>query len=442
MRRYTVAVVAVSAAAGLWWALAGWMPRGAERFYLLAMPLLLALLVILDPSWALVLRNQGRSAALYFCVVLLACVGYSGFLSYKLTPAGLGSLWRRISIAEALAAAYFLITLKLLLTGFLTLFRRPLTRQLDRLLGPAAEPAARFAWARPVARNVLTEGPLLLLILPFCLAVLYVHRLKVPNAITPQEAFGRSFEEAAFTTTDGLTIRGWFIPAKEPSARTVVICHGLGANRANFLPFVTVSDALQANSLLFDFRGHGESNGHTVSYGHWEKLDVLAAIDYLRTQRPEQAREVVGLGISMGTAGLVYAAAEVDPPLRAIILDSAFASAIELTDSVLFVFPSPIRPALTAPGVPIASLHAGCWLPDVRPIDRIDRVRAPLLFVHAGDDHLIPCRHSERLYEKALEPKFLWISDTGGHGSSLRGTSEYLQRVSALLSIPRPGLPD
>lgn len=186
---------------------------------------------------------------------------------------------------------------------------------------------------------------------------------------------------------------------------------------------------------MFDFRGHGESDGHTVSLGYHEKQDVLAAVTYLRRERPEQSRELIGLGISMGSAALVRAAAEVEPPLDAVILDSAFTSALELTSSVLAVFPSSIQPLLTAPGIPLASLHAGCPLQEIRPVDQVAHLRAPVLFIHSRDDILIPATHAVQLHANALEPKMLWISPTQGHASSLsESEAEYLGQVVRFLS--------
>jgi pimeloyl-ACP methyl ester carboxylesterase len=281
---------------------------------------------------------------------------------------------------------------------------------------------------------VLVLAVLLGLGIPYLLSILYVHRFKVPNAKTPADYAGRSFEDVTFPTDDGLTLCGWFIPAEEPSERSLVICHGLGANRSMFLPYLGVGQVLRANVLMFDFRGHGTSDGHTVAFGGLERLDVLAAIRYLRTERPEQAREVIGLGISMGAASLTLAAAEAEPPLKAVILDSGFARAAELTDSVLAAFPDAVRPWLTLPGIPLASLHAGCWLPGVRPVDRIGALRAPVLIIHAAGDLLIPPAHAQRLYERAAEPRSLWITSSGGHGAALFGArEEYLRAVRQLL---------
>src|SRR5262249_45250580 len=147
----------------------------------------------------------------------------------------------------------------------------------------------------------------------------------------------------------------------------------------------------------------------TVSFGYYERQDVLAAVAYLRTQRPEQARTLIGLGHSMGSSALILAAAEVEPPFQAVIIDSGFAAAAELTDNVLAIFPAAVRPWLTMPGIPLASLEAGCWLPDVRPVEHIARVRAPVLIIHAQEDLLISPDHARRLYESAAAPKTLWI---------------------------------
>jgi len=213
-----------------------------------------------------------------------------------------------------------------------------------------------------------------------------------------------------------------------------VICHGIAVNRSTTLYHLPVADALNAHVLAFDFRGHGDSDGHTVTLGHRETLDVLAAVDYLRTHRPQQCRELFGMGVSMGTSGLIRAAAEIDPPFQGLVIDSGYASAVELTDYVVGEFPPVVRPFLTVPGVPLASLEAGCWLPDVRPIDRISHVRAPVLFIHARGDHIIPVSHGERLFAEAVEPKELWIADTEFHTAAFAvARSDYLRRVRQLV---------
>ena len=121
----------------------------------------------------------------------------------------------------------------------------------------------------------------------------------------------------------------------------------------------------------------------------------------------------------MGSSALVLAAAELEPPFDAIIVDSGFAAATDLADNVLGQFPAAIRPAMSAIGIPMASLEAGFDLWEVRPVDCIGKVRSRVLIVHATGDGLIPVAQARRMYEQAHEPKRLQIIDKVQHGGVL-----------------------
>ena len=425
MRRW-FAVIALLLASVLAWSLLGFCVHGAsERFYLLLPPVLLALLLVRAPGGWARLRPHVRPLLTYVAGLLALCTAFGLIVVAGFRPAVSATTFWNV-VVELSIAVYFLMAVMLLLGAALA--------GVNRLVQAPAANGRKVLW------RLLPLALLVPLVFPYLIATLYVHRFKVPNADPSVVLAGRAFEDVRFTAADGLSLRGWFLPAVHgPSARTLLICHGIGANRSSFLPFVQVGDTLGANVLLFDFRGHGDSDGHTVSLGYHETLDVHAAIAYLRTERPEQACEIVGLGVSMGAAPLIRAAAELEQPLQGFILDSGFASAVELTDNVLTAFPAVVRPCLAGLGVPLASLDAGCWLPDVRPVDQIHRLRAPVMIIHAQDDSLIPADHARRLFEAAVEPKSLWIADTGDHCSAFGSRAEYLAHVSRLLTTPTAG---
>lgn len=414
-RRWALTAAVLLLAALAWWLLGFVIPHQTERFYLLVPPVSLALLAVHAVEPWREARTQARFMLAAFGLLWLGAAGFSLSVGMSTFP---DNPLLALSLPATAAWAYIIFAFLILAMALRGLCRAPLLWLADR---------TRLRRAAPYAIDAL----LMLLLLPLLLAVIYIHRFKVPNVPDDVQFAGWPRESVSFPTADGLTIRGWFFPAKAPSPRTLLLCHGLGANRSAITSYREVGAALDANVLMFDFRGHGDSDGHTVSFGYWEKLDVLAAIRYLRTQRPDQAREIVGLGISMGTASLIRAAAEVDPPLDAVILDSGYASAEEFTDSVLNFLPPRARPPVLFAGLPAASLSAGCRLPEVRSIDDVARLRAPVLFIHASDDELIPSSHSERLHIAAVAPKALWLTGPGGHGSSFfQAHSEYLRRVA------------
>ena len=432
MRRWLVVggTLVVIGIAWVW--LRSWPLANSEAFYVLLPPLYLVLYVEFAPAGWKGLIAQLPLALGYMASLVLFFLGYSYFMARTILPANPGAAFslRWFNFWEVTVGAYFLLAISLIMLSALA-FLRWLLRRLDLWLFPDEPSKGSKVSLRKFLLAVLPPLLLLILVLPYVQAALFIYRFKVPNPYSPKELIQRDSEDVEFKTEDGLTIRGWFLPTKSgQQSRTLIVCHGLGANRSNFLPYVQVGDALEANVLIFDFRGHGDSDGHTVTVGYWEKLDVLAAVKYLREKKPDRARQVFAIGISMGSAALIRAAAEVDSPLDGIILDSSFPSAQELTDNVLAQYPSAIRPFIAGPGVPLACLHAGCWLTEVRPIDDIARIRAPVLMIHDQGDRLMILENAQRLFNQALEPKKLWITRVGGHGGSFLGAKkDYLQTV-------------
>jgi pimeloyl-ACP methyl ester carboxylesterase len=401
-----------------WWGLHRWVVSGSERFYLVLIPSVLTLrYLVTTAGWVGLKPVLGRILVCYVAVALLAVAGLLLLGQLALLPAA------RVA-PEVLYCSWLATSAGFLVACAYTVLRRLLTA----------------VSARQVVARWLSLAVVFALAVPYLIGFLYVHRFKVPNRPDPQEATGRPCSDVAFATADGLTLRGWFFPCARPSRRTLLICHGLGANRSAFLGYLQVGDALGANILMFDFRGHGDSEGHTVTLGHQEALDVLAAGRYLRDSRSGEAKELIGLGISMGAASLTRAAAMAEPPFDALVLDSGFASAVDMTERILEVYPEAVRPWLTVPGIPLACLHAGCDLTAVRPEEAIGAVRCPVLILHAEQDELIPVSHARRLHARATEPKTLWVAPTGGHSSVLAGARpQYLQAVRRLVGPEADG---
>ena len=73
------------------------------------------------------------------------------------------------------------------------------------------------------------------LITSYVFAGIVLHSRRQPIVRTPQE-YGMPYEDVEFKSTDGLTIRGWFIPP--PSGKTdkvVILTHPMPMNRHGFL---------------------------------------------------------------------------------------------------------------------------------------------------------------------------------------------------------------
>ncbi|MEM7115071.1 MAG: alpha/beta hydrolase [Chloroflexota bacterium] len=135
--------------------------------------------------------------------------------------------------------------------------------------------------------------------------------VRTPVLRTPEE-YGMAYEEVEFETQDGVTIKGWFIPAN--SDKLIISNHFSPANvygfaghlegldfaggfEVNFLPRYKALHDAGYNVLAYSLRNHGES-GESESgvsgVGYFEWQEVLAAFEYARS-RPETANNEVSL---------------------------------------------------------------------------------------------------------------------------------------------------
>jgi pimeloyl-ACP methyl ester carboxylesterase len=309
-----------------------------------------------------------------------------------------------------------------------------LVRRLFKL--PDAADKARRTWKTRLA--YATPAVLLrLMLFPVLIAQGMTYRVKVIPSDTPRTLLGCDFEPVRFTTSDGLTISAWWIPAKRHTSRsttqpagwgerTVILCHGLGSNKANHLPLGRELVYAGYNLLAIDFRAHGESDGQICSFGDLERRDVLAAVGFLRTQRSANARRIALLGVSMGGAAALAAAGEETDDARAInavaVLSTydRFASAAEsLLSSRLG---SAIARPLVAAGIPLASMHAGTDPSSFAPSTAAARLSPrPLFVAHGRDDEMIPLVTGERLFAAASEPKTArWVGEWNGKQHVIR----------------------
>lgn len=279
----------------------------------------------------------------------------------------------------------------------------------------------------PLARISATA----LIFLPLFLSTVLTLRLKIGNSFTPETYAGMDYEEASFETSDGVTLHGWYIPSPRAES-TVVICHGLGANKGNFFEFVRLFYSQRHNALIFDFRGHGDSGGHTSGMGLLEHRDVLAAVRWLKRAHPEGARRVYGLGSSMGAAALLRAAVQ-DVEIEAVILDSCYASADLLARQHLGKLPV-IGDLYGRIMLTLLGAQLGESPSNLDPLSAITCLEGrPVLLIHAAEDRLIPAENLNLLYDAADEPKGKWLAP-GSHSNVLTADFDrYQDRVLAFL---------
>jgi dipeptidyl aminopeptidase/acylaminoacyl peptidase len=103
-------------------------------------------------------------------------------------------------------------------------------------------------------------------------------------------------EHISFTTEDGA---GIYADLYGTGDRGVVLAHGGRFNKESWQPQAEQLARAGLHVLAFDFRGFGKSHGQGDSnmFSAPMRLDVIAAVDYLRNKG---ARSVAVVGASFG----------------------------------------------------------------------------------------------------------------------------------------------
>jgi hypothetical protein len=238
--------------------------------------------------------------------------------------------------------------------------------------------------------------------------LLTVHPIRKVAEKTPQEQ-GLEYEEVTTTTEDGVRLHGWFVPAEGDARGSVVYFHSYGENRGQVLSLLAPLHKLGLNVLAFDFRGHGVSAGHTVTFGQREVHDVVAACAAARQQCPD--KPLVLVGVSYGAAVMLQALEHV-PDVKGAWVDSTFGRLSTVVERHFAFLPRVLQPGAAKFHHALVWLDVGVWGPDVNPIDSLANVRVPVYFCHGRSDPLTSFGEAKAVFESYGGPKWnYWIDN-------------------------------
>jgi fermentation-respiration switch protein FrsA (DUF1100 family) len=229
---------------------------------------------------------------------------------------------------------------------------------------------------------------------------------------TPRE-HGLAFEDVRVTAEDGIRLHGWYVPGSRPV--TVLWCHGNAGNISHRVENLRLlHDRLGVGTLLFDYRGYGESDGTPSEAGTYR--DARAYRAWLRQRT---SGRVVYFGRSLGAAVAAALAAE-DPP-AALVLETPFTSVRAMANATL-------------PG-------AG-YLFRTRydTLGTVGGIRAPVLVLHGDADEVVPFRHGQAVFEAAREPKWFFRIPGAHHNDTYAvGGGPYWDAWASFLASHVPG---
>ena len=251
--------------------------------------------------------------------------------------------------------------------------------------------------------------------------------------------------DSAHPNGPNIELAAWWIPA--PSASTgkcekcVVFLHGYADAKVGSIAWAPTWHSLGYNILALDLRAHGESGGRDVTAGFFERHDVNELLDRLRSIRPDQTRQLVLFGVSMGAA-VALASAALRDDLSAVVIDSPFAD-----------YRTAVRKHLNRSGMPtgvtatlaiwFAQLGSGAKFAAVRPLDLLADTPCPIMMSRGAEEDFITAEESRALDAAMLHRGYRfadvnWIVPGVGHLGALQADPHlYASKIEDFLKAER-----
>ena len=224
----------------------------------------------------------------------------------------------------------------------------------------------------------------------------------------------------------------------DDSSRAVVLVHGLDGSKLGqqVLNTASVYSGAGYGVLMFDLRGHGESEGKRTTLGYQEVQDVGEDLSWLQ-ERGFEPNKVVLHGWSMGGATVLRSAPGTG--VEAVVEESDYADLPLLLRDRLPESSS--LPSFFNPGIFLTAklfLDLDPWA--VRPKEdaaKLSEESVPLLIIHSTDDEVVPFEHAEMLAASYPDTEFWKVEGYGyveaySHPEYRQQLLDFLERVEAI----------
>lgn len=215
------------------------------------------------------------------------------------------------------------------------------------------------------------------------------------------------------TASDGTKV--FFDSYKRGHKNAVVIAHGFFNSKGAFL-LKQLGEELTSDydCIIMDFRGHGQTKG----LFYWTAKEYLDLQAVLETIRQRYGRVGV-IGFSLGGAISLITAAKFGlmDSLVSVSAPSAFRKiefhfwGLDIETDILFNLGKGKAGKGVRPGP--------FWLPKIKPVDVVTKIKTPVFYIHGDRDWLIRPWHAQALYDNTQSKKKLAIIKNGPHAEYL-----------------------
>ena len=222
--------------------------------------------------------------------------------------------------------------------------------------------------------------------------VLFAHFYSNRMIFLPQKpSYEHSSGIIKIHSENGVEISALYL-SNPNSEFTILFSHGNAEDLGDIRYFLEIMQIKGYSVFAYDYRSYGTSSGRPSEKNAYKDID--AVYEYLVNQLNVSADRIIAHGRSVGAAVAIDLASR--RKLAGLIVESSFVSAFRAVTRIRVI--------------PFDKFNN---------IDKIKKVKCPILMFHGKDDRIIGLWHSEKLFEAANKPKLKFWVDGAGHNNLL-----------------------
>ena len=254
-----------------------------------------------------------------------------------------------------------------------------------------------------------------------------------PSEIPTEHGLKNSTKTISIASEDGIKLSALITyTAQDTVHGSVILLHGIRGRKEHFQKISRQLNDQGFHAIAMDLRAHGESGGQYCTFGHFEKKDVSALIDYLIEK--EQMKNIGVWGQSLGGAVALQSLAH-DDRLAFGIIESTFNKFTNTVHNYTKYFAGFNVDFLTNDVINRAGRLAGFNPSKINPEEICKNIEQPIFIGHGGQDKRIPASWGRANYEavKSIKKEFVLV-DQAGHGNLWKlGGRAYMNRIFKFL---------
>lgn len=244
-------------------------------------------------------------------------------------------------------------------------------------------------------------------------------------------------EHVSILSFDGLSLKGIFLPAEQTSERVLLVVHGYQSEGLRDFSALTAFYHEQGyHVLMVDDRAHGESDGTYLGFGCLDREDCYRWVHYLE-DRFEGKCAIFLHGISMGASTvLMTSSMNLPSSVKGIIADCPYTS---IWEEMKYLAKRKKKTGfMLYPALKLASkickIVAGYEFDECSAEEEVKHTTIPIFLIHGDEDHFVPMRMSQEIYDSCVSEKEIWIVPHAHHADSYHvAREEYEGRVMSFM---------